>query len=70
MNIMEGSGCLKKLSKGKYEWLGVENSESIDSQNQKGDSTSLRQIAGRIKLLFSESKGLISFGQINDLLLN
>lgn len=23
MNIMEGCGCLKKLSKGKYQWVGV-----------------------------------------------
>ena len=23
MNIMEGCGCLKKHSKGKYEWVGI-----------------------------------------------
>lgn len=23
MNIMEGCGCLGKLSKGKYEWIGI-----------------------------------------------
>jgi hypothetical protein len=67
---MEGCGCLKKLSKGKYEWIGTDKSDAANPENQKGDSTSLRQIAARIKLLFSQAKGIISFAQINELLLS
>lgn len=53
MNIMEGCGCLKKHSKGKYQWVGIEKSEFIRPESQKGDSTSLRQIAARIKMVMS-----------------
>lgn len=70
MNIMEGCGCLKKHSKGKYEWVGIEKSEFVRPESQKGDSTSLRQIAARIKLVFSGSKGLIKFTDINELLIS
>jgi sugar-specific transcriptional regulator TrmB len=65
MNIMEGCGCVKKISKKKYEWVGPGKSIFIETVSQKGDATSLRQITARIKLLISKEKGLVTFSKIN-----
>lgn len=36
MNIMEGLGCVKKISKGKYQWDGINKTDFDIVEARKG----------------------------------
>lgn len=56
MNIFEGSGCVKKIAKGNYTWLGLQSSSIGILDDRKKDSTNLKYISAELKKFFMESK--------------
>ena len=62
---MEGCGCVKRVSKGKYQWLGRQENTFLIAEDQKGDPTSLRQISSRLKSILSSSEVPVTFKDLN-----
>jgi hypothetical protein len=61
MNILEGCGFMKRISKGTYLWYGLEevDSKKTCKEGRKKEATSLSNLAARVKcLLFSAPKYL------------
>ena len=69
MNILEGCGSVQKISKGKYKWLGLQESFFPGPEDQKGDLTSLRNISSALKVIIFESEKPLSFLELNGTLI-
>lgn len=66
MNILEGCGYLKRISKATYYWKGfdVNFKDSHPSKKSKKDSVSLSELAAHLRHLLFSTDDKIKFDEI------